>query len=429
MFSSGKQIILRLEAEGAFFSDGSCLFANAIKINLATLRKYAPKDVPIEVLARVNAFENGTLDCTILEFNPHNRYRRESQRVDVSCITQLLLSGTDTPRLLRLTDTGARTKDTGSLGYTSRRPASFFQPNPESSLPDHPAAVAEPDTVYVREFEFPFYNMRIAEGAAFFKSWLPVPGTLKAVELEMQVENSFLQPEFDSIKQYLKNFLKVKSVKVTATIRCHGSEVVSVDAASTEVAAITSDLLDTVRYWYIKRELRATEEKDGLVTVDELFEKERGSGLQPTDRQFINDLLMIKRLKHSEHMQHLSGLHLCDLMKLHIQKKPVAFVCLVSGKAGCFFALETLDKTDATYLWQIPASEVELRKNIRLIREAFLPVEQDISLIRDQGRNPYRNNPPDNFFFVRHDYASPEGFAAWKTELHQVLNGGRRPER
>lgn len=428
MFAANTQIVLRLEAEGAFFSANDFLSADAIKINLATLREYAPKDVPIEVLVRVNAFENGTLDCTILEFNPRHRYRFESQRVDVFCVTRLLLSGTDTPRLLRLTDTGARSKNTGPCNHTLRRPTGSVHSHPEEQVSDHPVVIADPDVVYAREFEFPFYDMHIAEGAAFFKTWFPIPGTLKAVELEIRVDNSFLRPEFDSIKQYLKNFLKVKSVKVAATIRCQGSTVISVDAASAEVSAITPDLLDTVKYWYIKRELRATEEKAGLVTVDELFEKVKGSGLQPADSQFIDDLLAVKGLKHAEHMQYLSGLHLYDLMRLRMQKKPFAFVCLVSGKAGCFFVLETVDKTDATYLWKLPAPETELRQNVRMIREAFLPVEQDISLIRDQGRNPYRNDPPSNFFFVRHDYTSSDGFMAWKTGLHQVLDGESRFE-
>jgi hypothetical protein len=243
------------------------------------------------------------------------------------------------------------------------------------------------------------------------------------VELELRVENSFLCPEFDSIKQYLKNFLKVKSVKVTATICCRGSEVLSVDAVSAEVAAITSHLLDTVKYWYIKRELRAAEEKSGLVTVDDLFEKVRGSGLQPADSQFVDDLLTVKRLKHAEHMQYLSGLHLYDLMKLRMQKKPFAFVCFVAGKQDCFFVLETLDKADATYFWKLNATEEQVRQNRQLIPEAFIQVEQDISLIRDHGRHPYRKDAPENFTFVEHDYKSKDGLAEWKAALHQVLDG------
>lgn len=434
MYQRGSEFILRLESSKVFFSGTSFLLANVIKINLAVLREYAPREAPVWVSVRVNTFDKGTLDCTVLEFNPSNRYRFDSQYVDVSDINRLLLGGTDTPRLLRLTDAGTRTKDTGSLGSSPRQSVSAGWTVPQKKvscieLPTSQVTVEEPEVVYTEEFEFHFYEMRIVDSAAIFKSYFPIPGTFKVIELELRVENDFLRPEFDSIKNYLKNFLKVKSVKVSAMIRCRGATVLSVDAASVEVTSITSDLLDTIKYWYIKRELRATDEKTGLVTVDDLFEKVKGSGLQPADRQFVDDILTVKRLKHAEHMQYLAGLHLCDLMKLQMQKKPFAFVCFVSGMQGCFFVLETLDKADATYLWKLQATEAELRQNVRRIRDAFLPVEQDISLIRDQGRNPYRNNPPANFFFVRHDYTSSDGFTAWKIGLHEVLDGEDRFER
>ena len=69
------------------------------------------------------------------------------------------------------------------------------------------------------------------------------------------------------------------------------------------------------------------------------------------------------------------------------------------------------------------ATEDEVRKKRHLISEAFAQTEQEISLIRDHGRDPYRKDAPDNFMFIQHDYKSDDGFATWKTRLAHVLDG------
>lgn len=281
---------------------------------------------------------------------------------------------------------------------------------------DHPKPVAPipepvelPIVEHKQEYKFRFKDMQIVDGAALFNTYFEIPRFRRLVSLELRVENDFLRAEFDSIKGYLSKCLKRKTIVVSAIIRCQGSEVVSIEAEAPLVAKITADLLDEVKYQFIKRELRRTDEESGLVTVDELFEKVKESGLQPSDRQFIDDLIAVKKLKHAEHVRHLSDMHLHDLMKLRIQTQPFAFVCFVPGRRGCFFVLETLDKTDATYLWRLDATEDEVRKNCHLISEALAQTEQEISLIRDHGRDPYRKDAPDNFHLVLHDYESDDG--------------------
>jgi len=50
-------------------------------------------------------------------------------------------------------------------------------------------------------------------------------------------------------------------------------------------------------------------------------------------------------------------------------------------------------------------------------------VEQEISIIRTEGRKVYKANTSDDFTAIWHDYESEDGFAVWKDRLHQVLDG------
>jgi hypothetical protein len=265
--------------------------------------------------------------------------------------------------------------------------------------------------------------MKIEMGAAIFKAEFKIPTFLRTVAIELRVENEFLKPEMDTIKAYLSKCLKCKMVEVEATIRCQGSEVVSVAASSETVAAITSDLFGAVNQVVIREGLRKTVHENKLVTVDDLFKSVKNSGLNLSDRQFMNELMKMKGFKHSEHMEYLSSQHLYDLMRLRMQAKPFAFICLLSGKRGYYFVLESVNKQDATYLWRVEVSEAEAMKNPSLLRTAFLQVEEAMSWIRAEGRNPYRNAAPDNFTFIEHDYQSDDGFLAWKNALHRVLDG------
>jgi len=290
-------------------------------------------------------------------------------------------------------------------------------------MPEAPKPRELPVVEYKQAYRFNFADMKIEMGAAIFKAEFKIPTFLRTVAIELRVENEFLKPEMDTIRAYLSKSLKCKMVEVSATIRSQGAEVVSVEASSETVAAIASDLFGEVNQVVIREELKNAIHEDKLVTVDDLFKSVKNSGLNLSDRQFVDELMKMKGFKHSEHMEYLSSQHLCDLMRLRMQTKPFSFVCLLAGKRGCFFVLESVNKTDATYLWRVDATEAESQQNPSLLRAAFAQVEEAISWIRAEGRNPYRNAAPDNFSYIEHDYTSADGFETWKQRLRSIMDG------
>ncbi len=84
---------------------------------------------------------------------------------------------------------------------------------------------------------------------------------------------------------------------------------------------------------------------------------------------------------------------------------------------------QALNRKDATYLWRLNATEEELRADRNLLRREFAWVEQEITIISDEGRDSYRKDAHENFHLVRHEYEKEDGFATWKMRLHQILDG------
>ena len=101
------------------------------------------------------------------------------------------------------------------------------------------------------------------------------------------------------------------------------------------------------------------------------------------------------------------------------------FLLLLSGKNGCFLILETLDSKKATYLWKLHATELELSDNKELFEQKLQCVEQEISIIRTEGRMAYKRKSSDDFSRVHHDYLKENGLEIWKDRLLTLLDGER----
>lgn len=429
MYYTGQNLILRLEANGAFFSEGAFLPAERIKINLATLRNYVPKDVPSWVLVRVNAFGAGRLDCSILTFNPKGRSPFNRNQLDVSGVRRLLLGGSNTPKLLRLTDTGPRFGSNKTSVSKSRYSASSQRvvPAPRHVLPpparEQPSPREYPVCDYQQEYTFRIDEMKIVDGAALFDANFVMP-RFRMVRLELRVENDFLESDFEYIKPYIAKRLRRLTLTVSATIQTKGAEVVGVLATSELVDQITPELIERVRLWQIRRALNKAGGDEELVTVDDIFQEEalEKSNIKPTDEQFVKDILAIKKPKHAEQTRYLSARHVHTVMRLRWVKQQGAFLFLLPGKKDSFLILEKLNSAEATYLWRLHAKGAQLGDDRGLLKQKFEWVEQEISIISTEGRKVYKANAPEDFVRIRHDYESKDGFAVWKDRLHQILD-------
>jgi len=422
MFFTGAQIILRMGVDGVSLNEEVRIPACQVQVGPSPGTPYSLHEDVVWVTARVTDYYFGTLTCGLSD-PPEYLNSFFSQTVDPG-ITKLILTGGEI--LKRLTGGNQpmpprpRQKPSGSYQSIHLQKA----PGVPTPAPKQSSRSEYPVQEYRMDYSFRFQDMKIVDGAALFSAAFHIPH-FRMVLLELRVENGFLKSDFDYIKPYIAKRLGRITLTVSATIQTQGPEVIGTFATAELVDRITPDLIEQVRHWQIRRALNTAGSEGKLVTVDDLFREEvfEKSNIKPTDAEFVEDILAINKPKHADHIRYLSARHVTTVMRLRWVKQQRAFLFLLLGKQDSFLILEKLNSKEATYLWKLHAKGSELSENRGLLKQKREWVEQEISIIRTEGRKVYKANTSDDFTAIWHDYESEDGFAVWKDRLHQVLDG------
>jgi hypothetical protein len=131
------------------------------------------------------------------------------------------------------------------------------------------------------------------------------------------------------------------------------------------------------------------------------------------EEDFINELLSNQDTKHEKQIRLLLKRHQAHILKIRFVLSPFAFVFLVEGEEQYHIVLETLDTEDATYLWHIDKNN---------LHDQLKTINNDLSVIRNKGRQFFIHNAPDNFSRIVHDYSEEnKGYFMWKCVLEERL--------
>jgi hypothetical protein len=310
-----------------------------------------------------------------------------------------------------LEETGEEEKITG----INPPPKPAYQPPPETPRP-----VREPvRQIFEENFLFPLKDVRFRHGgvALMFQP----KGMNKPVELE--IVNYDIREEFDAVKNYFANILKTKKIQVFARVITVDGVVTSSEARSPEIQKINRELIDSVKFEFVKGTFRKRIMADvdkSLFTMDELFDnftnqKVKSSAFYQDDRSLLDDLLQITTTKHYRNLRYLSSRHAYRIMRIRFIIKPFSFIFLIEGEKGYHIVWETLDTAEATYVWHI-------QKNLDVLKRTLSKIEDIINTIKVQGKTAYINTSEDPFRRIWHDYSDlVDGFVKWKGELESIL--------
>lgn len=298
------------------------------------------------------------------------------------------------------------------------RPIKFV---PVDRTPFHPTEfVRQPNKVTIKEtFYVPLKNVRFKlGGVSFYKKFKEHKKTL-----ELTITNYDIREEFDAVKNYFANVLKTKKIEVTVNIEITDNEVTFIEAKSTEIEKIDKQLIDNVKFEFVKTTTKKkinVEIDKTLFTMDEYFDtfaddNFKSNTFYNNDKELFEDLLSISNTKHYKHLRFLSSKHSHDIMKLRFVHKPFSFIFLIQGDRNYHIVWETLDTEEATYVWHIT-------KDINVLKMTLRKIEDIINVIKVQGKTAYISSTEDPFRRIYHDYSDlVDGFVKWKGELESIL--------
>ncbi|HWB26298.1 MAG TPA: DEAD/DEAH box helicase family protein [Chitinophagaceae bacterium] len=269
------------------------------------------------------------------------------------------------------------------------------------------------EQVLVKAMKVPLWKIQFLAGAVSF----PVYVEELERELVFEIPNADIRPEFEAIREYFSKALKKKLIIAELAIRYNDTNILSATAKSKDIEDINSQMIDTMRFQFVKKEVLQGPPKTGkqLYTLDELPASNSLKKLYSTDQQLIDDLLAIKKSKHYHQLKYLASRHEATILKVRFTLQPFSFLFLVAGEKRYYIVWETLDTEEATYIWHTDKTREALKK-------ILTQIDNNLAEIESVGRQVYITKEQEGFFRIMHDYVdAKKGFTTWKGMLDQWI--------
>jgi superfamily II DNA or RNA helicase len=282
----------------------------------------------------------------------------------------------------------------------------FDEPEEEIIVPNN-------NLIIDKKVKIPFEQLEFRYGSIVFKYEVSEIRT----ELEFDIENFEIRPEFDVLKAYFSKTLKIKNITATIHAEFENRKLISQLALSNDLKKITRELIESVKFTFIAKTFLGKPNavgQENLLDVNQL-QNEKNSKLYDSGDELLNDFLQHQKYKHQKHLQYLAEHHERTILKIRFVLNPFSFVFLLAGKTGFHIVLETLNTEEATYIWHFDNEKQSLPDKLK-------QVDNYLNSIRNNGRQAFIDNPPDNFSRVLHDYsADRKGFIIWKDLIEERI--------
>ncbi len=265
-----------------------------------------------------------------------------------------------------------------------------------------------------KKLKVPIDQLDFRYGAIAFKYIIPE----SKQELEFEVENNEVRPEFDVLKPYFSKQLKTKHIVAEIFAEFENDILVSQSAHSVDLEKIDQTIIESVRFRFLEQNIinrqYSAGKNDNLLDIEQVQEGVNGT-LYGSEESLLNDLLKNKNVKHYMHLRYLASKHEGSILKLRFVLNPFSFVFLLPGRVQYHIVLETLDTEEATYIWHI-------EKNRQMLLRELQRIDLNLNTIRNKGRQAFLENQPGNFSRLIHDYSDErKGFIIWKDRLEERL--------
>lgn len=235
-------------------------------------------------------------------------------------------------------------------------------------------------------------------------------------EVEFEIENLNIRPEFTVLKPYFIRFLKSETVSVSIQATFQHNRLVFKSAFSNDLDKINREVIESVKFRFINKEIIK-----GIPAGEEnLLDAEQIQGgkeqlIYTTEDDLLENILALKQYKHHRHLRYLSKKHERTILKLRFVLEPFSFVFLLLGNNQYHLVWETLDTEEATYIWHIEKSICGLETRVR-------EIDKLLGIIRTKGRQQYLETNLELFTRIVHDYSDDQkGFIIWKDILEEKL--------
>lgn len=233
--------------------------------------------------------------------------------------------------------------------------------------------------------------------------------------LLFDIEHLYIRPEFEVLKPYFEKIFQSKFISIHITVVIGKQKAISgLSAISSDLEKLNQEVVESVRFQFAERIFFGKKVIQNSNDADNNIETIAKS-IYESGEELLADVLSKGNYRHQRQLHYLAEKHEGKILKIRFVLIPFAFVFLLEGNERYHLVLETLDTAEATYIWHLPKAIPELKID-------FNKIDQQLNVIRNEGRQKFLETNPQNFSKVLHDYSDErKGFVVWKDLLEERL--------
>ncbi|HEY3390139.1 MAG TPA: DEAD/DEAH box helicase family protein [Prolixibacteraceae bacterium] len=274
----------------------------------------------------------------------------------------------------------------------------------------------EKNYIFEQQVKFPLEQIEFRYGSFAFRFVINEINK----ELEFEIENDDIRPEFEVLKPYFSKTLSLKQVKIDLFAEFIDEKLIAQMAHSSDLEKFNREIIESVKFKFVTKtffgKVPISKFQKNLLDITQLQIGENGNiQLFDSDEEFLENILKNKSFRHYRQIRYLANNHSNSILKIRFVLSPFSFVFLLSGAEQFHIVMETLDTEEATYIWHI-------HKDITLLRNKLKEIDLDINIIRNDCRQAFLESQPQDFTRIVHDYSDErKGFVIWKDLLEEIL--------
>jgi hypothetical protein len=172
-------------------------------------------------------------------------------------------------------------------------------------------------------------------------------------ELEFEIENDDIRPEFEVLKPYFSKLLNLRYASINVFAEFVNEKLVSQIAYSSDLEKLNRELIESVKFKFVTKTYFGKNHnqkfENNLLNINQLQGGEGNSVLFDSEEEFIENVLKNKNLRHYRQIRYLANKHVSDVLKIRFVLSPFSFVFLLQGTEQFHIVMETLDTEEATF--------------------------------------------------------------------------------
>ncbi len=236
-------------------------------------------------------------------------------------------------------------------------------------------------------------------------------------QLILEVDHDLIRPEFEVIKPLLSKQKGLGKLQIQVYIEVKQGVVISQLATCEQLELINEKLIavcvERYRYEKIAAQSHVIKRKKQVLDLEELQEPISQEFKFNSTEGLLNHLTR-RKVKHQRQLRFLASSHEASVSPIKFAVDPFAFIFLLHGAKYWHFVLETLDTTEASYIWHFPKTQT--------LENTFSLLEESLANLRKLGRKSYVEKAPSNFRRIKHDYKNERrGFVVWRDQFLSSL--------